>query len=153
MGPLPDDRTLTWNDAEHILIEWEEVARGDDGLVLYKVVAEMDSPMPPGGGGGPPGGTIEGTVLEDIGFGFAPEGVVPFAGATVAAFAGFEEVASTTSGADGSYSLSLPAGEYALTANFDDGETMCNGGTMLDVRVRNNKTSHRDILISCVSFP
>ncbi len=119
-------------------------------LLCLTFVAEA---APPGGGGGPPGGTIEGTVLEDVGFGFAPEGVIPFAGATVTAFTGFEEVASTTSGADGSYSLSLPAGLYSLTATFDDGETMCNGGTQLDVRVRNNKTSHRDILISCVSFP
>jgi glyoxylase-like metal-dependent hydrolase (beta-lactamase superfamily II) len=33
------------------LIEWEEVAQGDDGLRLYKVVAEMDQPMSPGRNG------------------------------------------------------------------------------------------------------
>lgn len=33
------------------MIEWEEAARGDDGLILYKVVAEMDQPMSPGRGG------------------------------------------------------------------------------------------------------
>jgi glyoxylase-like metal-dependent hydrolase (beta-lactamase superfamily II) len=32
------------------MIEWAEVARGRDGLVLYKVEAEMDQPMAPGGG-------------------------------------------------------------------------------------------------------
>ena len=32
------------------MIEWSEVARGPEGLVLYKIEAEMDHPMVPGGG-------------------------------------------------------------------------------------------------------
>ncbi len=32
------------------MIEWNEVARGPEGLVLYKIEAEMDHPMVPGGG-------------------------------------------------------------------------------------------------------
>lgn len=30
------------------MIEWEKVAQGEDGLALYKIVAEMDQPMSPG---------------------------------------------------------------------------------------------------------
>ena len=32
------------------MIEWREVARGAEGLTLYRIDAEMDHPIPPGGG-------------------------------------------------------------------------------------------------------
>ena len=105
-------------------------------LVLGQLTAD--------GAAGPPGGSITGTITESG---------APFEGATVSASIAAGVVAQTLSDKNGNYTLNVPAGSYAMSADFSDGVTSCNGGTQLDVRVKNNKTATQNIAITCVSFP